>query len=106
MVEWNFCSHFKEKSFCLIHRMEKVAFCLSELNDHYSLSLLLEPHLLLIKSQSLNQLYTDLKYNKGMYREYLPVLINESKRDYRLEALLQKFSVAVWKQHESVKKTL
>ena len=84
--------------------MEEIVRCLDELEDHYSLSRILEPYLLLIKSQTLNKLYTDLKYHRGMYREYIPILVNESRQDYRLEALLKKISALVTIQLESVRK--
>lgn len=84
--------------------MEQVIEYLDELKDHYALSLQLEPYLPLIKSQTLNKLYIDFKYNKGMYREYLPILVNESTCDYRLETLLKKFHIDVLRRYESVRK--
>jgi hypothetical protein len=78
---------------------------LDQLSDHETLSRWLEPYLTLIKSQILNLFYTDLRYHKGMYREYLPILIKESKQDYRLEGVLERFSVLLKKQVESQKNT-
>lgn len=70
---------------------------LDQLSDHEPLSRMLEPHLPLIKSQALNRLYHDLRYHKGMYREYLPLLLQESKQDYRLASVLDKLYVLLKK---------
>lgn len=57
----------------------------------YSLALFLEPHLSLIKSKSLYQLYHALRYEKEdlaiqMWRE----VEMEATKDYRLQKLIEK----------------
>jgi hypothetical protein len=77
----------------MIHLLDKIL-------DHEALSRFLEPHLPLIKMRVLNHLYLDLRYHKGMYGEYIPILINESNYDYRLKALLCKFLTVLEKTLE------
>ena len=48
----------------------------------------LEPYLPLIKSRTLNMLYTSLYRSQGDYEQYLPDLIKESAMDDRLHRLL------------------
>lgn len=50
----------------------------------------LEPHLALIKSRSLNAFYYDLRYQQGTHIQYVPILLEEAKQDYRLARLLHR----------------
>ena len=61
-------------------------------NDKYSLALFLETHLPLIKSRALFQLYDNLRYERDVdYQKLISILEEESKVDYRLSRLLEKF---------------
>lgn len=49
----------------------------------------LEPHLLLIKSRTLNAFYREVKYGTPLSAAaHLPTLVSEAVTDYRLESLL------------------
>ena len=50
----------------------------------------IEPHLPLIKSRALNALYFSLRAQEGNYTNHLPLLLEESRMDYRLDRLLQR----------------
>jgi hypothetical protein len=58
--------------------------------EHYTIARYLEPHLSLIKSHVLNQLYNDLRYHRGTYPIYLSTLVEDSITDYRLRSVLEK----------------
>ena len=57
--------------------------------DPYGIARYLEPHLPLIKLDTLTKFYYDLRYNKGTYLQYVPLLIQTSITDYRLRRVLE-----------------
>jgi hypothetical protein len=60
--------------------------------NKYSLALFLEPHLPLIKSGALNQIYRELRYERESdYKELIALLEEHAKKDYRLRKLLDSF---------------
>lgn len=106
MVEWNIRSHFREtiyiKNRMMSDVVDELIRLLERVRDHYGLSRYLEPHLSLVKSQVLYRLYDDLRYSKGMYRDYIPLLVNESIRDYRLSALIVAIRQRMEKEQSSL----
>lgn len=90
MVEWNLCGYFKEaKQMSDIPWEEEFYSVLTTFPDHSGLARYVEPHLLLIKSQHLTAFYYDLRYHKGTYLQYVPLLIHDAVIDYRLRRLLE-----------------
>lgn len=63
------------------------------------LALFLEPHLPLIKSRTLNAFYSDLRYERGTQERYIPTLLQEAQRDYRLARLLRNLDEFIVKHH-------
>lgn len=55
-----------------------------------ALALILEPHLPLIKSHTLNSYYLALRYQREPAEPYLIALQEEARLDYRLARLLQR----------------
>ncbi len=63
------------------------------------LVLLLEPHLPLIKSRTLNAFYFDLRYEREAPERHIPALLHEAERDYRLARLLRNLAEFIVKHH-------
>lgn len=61
---------------------------LSRQPDGYAIARLIEPHLLLLKSRALNQLYDALRYHKD-YQVFTTQLTEDAKNDYRLHKFLE-----------------
>ena len=108
MVEWNLCCYFKEIKRFTIRRFtikrftirrftikmnptfeDQFRVALESYPDLSALARYLEPHLSLIKSYTLNAFYHDLRYHKVTYSKYIPLLIYESIKDYRLQRVLE-----------------
>jgi c-di-GMP-related signal transduction protein len=60
--------------------------------DSYAVARLIEPHLLLLKSRTLCQLYDALRYQKD-YREITERLTQDAVLDYRLTKFLEELLI-------------